>query len=232
MDTQAALRVYKDLADHYERQGQPAMRDRFLVLAAGTAQAAGAAAEAEGLRQRLLQLNPHHLLKPYSSFAEASQAPDVQTYVHDLHANYPPETAENLLRSLRAEDLLRSLREEEVAAAAAKPRPVHTAPVAPPTEPPPVFRLQPEQASPRRPRPAAEPLSPPPRAVPKEAAARKQPAPTRRMTPRARPALREPEALASGAWFASILFVLFVLAGLALGAYILGRPFLPPQWLP
>ena len=76
-NTQAnSLAVYKELADHYERQKQPAMRDRFLVLAADAAWKAGQHEEAEQLRQRLLQANPHHLLKPYSSFAQALQAPD------------------------------------------------------------------------------------------------------------------------------------------------------------
>jgi len=95
------LRVYKELADWYDRQRQPQMRDRFLVLAADAALAAGQADEAERLRQRLMQVNPHHLLKPYHSFAEALEAPDVQTYVNDLRVNYPLDVAEDLLRSLR-----------------------------------------------------------------------------------------------------------------------------------
>ncbi|HZY89235.1 MAG TPA: hypothetical protein VFE78_30710, partial [Gemmataceae bacterium] len=102
MSTQVnSLAVYRELADHYERQKQPAMRDRFLVLAADAAWKAGQHDEAERLRQRLLQANPHHLLKPYSSFAQALEAPDVQTYVRDLHTNYPPELAEGLLRNVR-----------------------------------------------------------------------------------------------------------------------------------
>jgi hypothetical protein len=101
MDLQASLGVYRELADWYERQGQPAMRDRFLVLAADAALSAGQADEAERLRQRLLQGSPHHMLKPYSSFAQALQSSTVQIYVHDLRENYPLETAENLLRTLR-----------------------------------------------------------------------------------------------------------------------------------
>ena len=60
------LRVYRELADWYERQRQPQMRDRFLVLAADAAQTAGRADEAERLRLRLLKVNPHHMLKPYA----------------------------------------------------------------------------------------------------------------------------------------------------------------------
>ncbi|MHB8736662.1 MAG: hypothetical protein ACYC6M_15275, partial [Terriglobales bacterium] len=95
------LQVYKELADWYERQGQPAMRDRFLILAAESAFSAGKPEEAERLRQRLLQGNPHHMLKPFSSFAQALQSTNIQIYIHDLQVNYPPKTAEGLLQGLR-----------------------------------------------------------------------------------------------------------------------------------
>jgi hypothetical protein len=96
------LEVYQELADWYEQRGQAQMRDRFLVLAADAAQSAGKTEEAERLRQRLLRQNPHHLLKPYASLAEALKAPDVQSYVADLRRSYSPETAEHLRDSLRA----------------------------------------------------------------------------------------------------------------------------------
>src|SRR5487761_779474 len=101
MDLQAALQVYRELADWYERQGQPAMRDRFLILAAEAAFSTGKPDEAERLRQRLLQGNPHHMLKPFSSFAQALQSTNIQIYIHDLQVNYPPQTAEQLLQGLR-----------------------------------------------------------------------------------------------------------------------------------
>jgi hypothetical protein len=102
MDTLATLQVYKELADWYERQGQAAMRDRFLILAAEAALSAGKPEEAERLRQRLLQGNPHHMLKPFSSFAQALLSTNIQIYIHDLQVNYPPETAEGLLQNLRS----------------------------------------------------------------------------------------------------------------------------------
>lgn len=101
MDSLATLQVYRELADWYERQGQPAMRDRFLILAAEAAFAAGKPEEAERLRQRLLQGNPHHMLKPFSSFSQALQSTNIQIYIHDLQVNYPPENAETLLQNLR-----------------------------------------------------------------------------------------------------------------------------------
>ena len=97
-----ALRVYESLADWYERQAQAQMRDRFLLLAADTALAGGQPDEAERLRLRLLQHSPHHMLRPFASFAEALGSPDVQGYLSDLRQTYPPETAEQLLGSLRA----------------------------------------------------------------------------------------------------------------------------------
>src|SRR5437588_2012990 len=97
------LRVYRELADWYERQRQPQMRDRFLVLAADAALLAGRADEAERLRLRLLKVNPHHMLKPYGSFAQALKAPDVLTYVKDLRVNYPADVAEDLLRTLQGD---------------------------------------------------------------------------------------------------------------------------------
>jgi len=105
MDTQAkVLQVYKQLATCYERRGQAQMRDRFLVLAADAAHASGRTDEAEQLRARLLQVNPHHLLKPYTSFAQAREAPDVETYVRSLRQNYPEDVAEDLLRAIQASE--------------------------------------------------------------------------------------------------------------------------------
>ena len=80
------------------------MRDRFLVLAADAALLAGKTDEAERLRLRLLKVNPHHMLKPYPSFAQALKAPDVLTYVKDLRVNYPADVAEDLLRTLQADE--------------------------------------------------------------------------------------------------------------------------------
>src|SRR5260370_1333322 len=88
-----SLSIYRDLADCYDRLGQVSMRDRFLILAADAALEAGLPAEAERLRQRLLQGSRHHMLRPYSSFAEAASRADVQTYLRDLRLNYPHAVA-------------------------------------------------------------------------------------------------------------------------------------------
>jgi hypothetical protein len=98
-DVEQIRKVYEQLAEWYDQDGQPKLRDWFLVLAADAAQAGGQPEEAERLRGRLLQRNPHHLLKPFATFAEALRSPDVQGYVADLRRTYPPAAAEQLLKT-------------------------------------------------------------------------------------------------------------------------------------
>jgi hypothetical protein len=93
--------LYQDLAEGYADRGQPQFRDRFLVLAAAAALDSGDADTAERYRLRLLAVNPHHLLKPYGTFAQAMGIPDVQSYIADLRKDYPPSVARGLLNSLR-----------------------------------------------------------------------------------------------------------------------------------
>jgi hypothetical protein len=95
----ALMRVYEELAGRFAAQNEPRSRDHFLVLAADAAVTAGHPEEAERLRQRLLQMNPYHLLKPFGSMAEALQAPDVGEYVADLRRQWPPEAAMKLHQS-------------------------------------------------------------------------------------------------------------------------------------
>ncbi|MFL5243412.1 MAG: hypothetical protein ACJ8FY_15000 [Gemmataceae bacterium] len=95
-----AVDTYRKLADWHHNHGQPQHRDRFLVLAADSAWAEGRADDAEVLRQRLLRVNPHHLLKPFSSFGQALRSPDVESYVGDLRRSYPIHVASDLLASL------------------------------------------------------------------------------------------------------------------------------------
>jgi hypothetical protein len=91
--------TYLKLSEWFNQKGQPQQRDRFLVLAADAAQAAGRQEDAEKLRMRLLKHNPHHLLRPYSSFAQALSSADVQSYVNDLRNSYPPKKAAEMLAS-------------------------------------------------------------------------------------------------------------------------------------
>src|SRR5438067_1975422 len=90
------LRVYEELANRFAKQNEPRFRDHCLVLGADAALSSGRPQDADRLRQRLLQFNPHHLLRPFSSMVEAMQAPDVQEYVADLRRQWPPEFVQKL----------------------------------------------------------------------------------------------------------------------------------------
>src|ERR1700730_4184674 len=97
------VRTYQELATRYDKQGDSPMRDRFWVLAADAMYGAGRKDEAEKLRGWLLHVNPHHLLRPYANLAEAMKSGDVQKYLEGLRRNYPPETAAQMLATLRHE---------------------------------------------------------------------------------------------------------------------------------
>jgi hypothetical protein len=249
METRMSIfEVYKELAEIYERKGPAPMRDRFLVLAAEAALAEGRFEEAERLRGRLLQANPHHLLKPYGSFVQALRAADVQTYVNDLRQNYPPEEARKLLNNLRGEEGS------------------HHSPAIPPTaplidfndntlplgevrEPLKVFPQR-DQAdrteavpAPRRPTRAGTNPTPIPRPAP--AASRsaapatpksQPPVAPARPTPAPPPVVSTPTAAPDdapgGGWLGMILFGIVLAIGTALATFILTRPFLPASWLP
>jgi len=195
----AMVPLYEGLADRFSRQNEPRQRDQCLVLAADAALSAGQSAEAERLRQRLLQANPHHLLRPFASMAEAMQAPDVQEYVIDLRRQWPPDFAQRLNASSEKSTASESLSAvpgwavppSAVAPSAVAPSVVGPSAVAPsavlrpaaPVERPapakPAQAMQavtiPLEAPPARkpaaaPVPTARPAAPPPRSPLKEAA--------------------------------------------------------------
>jgi hypothetical protein len=232
------IKTYHDLASAYDAQGQAQVRDRYLVLAADAALAAGRAAEADAFLARLLQVNPHHLLKPFASLAQALQSVDVKTYIEGLRRRYPPEHAEETLRTLRPEGVAPS--------ASAK---VETPP--PPIDP---FaqldetrdwddaKLVPVEPPPPRPSPPkATPPPPPPPKVSKPATVPEAPIP---FAPEAAPAAapkpaRAPTKAASAPSpeedaeepdvrnpLASALFYVVLAASIGLGVYTLLRPWL------
>ena len=247
-----ATRIYRELAEDYGRQGQAQMRDRFLVLAADAALSAGQDAEAERLRGRLLQHNPHHLLKPYNSFAEAMKSADVQNYVSALRRSHPYEKAENLLEGLRqggehatspSPPFLKTSPELEItprieASAAGEELKVFRVmdtgqePEASPSRP--ASHVRPLSAS-ASPSPARPPQSSqaPPAARPSSAAEilplRREPYPDMDKLRAGLIESQEPEPSA-GAWVSTGLFLLALVMGILLGAYTLIRPFLPQGW--
>jgi hypothetical protein len=215
--------TYEELADREDTLGLLQMRDRFLILAADAALSLGQDTRAEKLRARLIQHNPHHLLKPYSTLADALTSSDVFSYVADLRHAYPPEEAERLLEELRlgkssgADPLPRDRNDEPEI----YPLPVPAREPAPPTDefdaaagvaaPPPRIR---HIESPKEETSPADEVFPFPTVAP----------PPRRSGP------REPEdtdgVSALSRWVGTTLFVALLLAGLALAGYTLARPFL------
>jgi hypothetical protein len=236
-------RTYREIAESYERRGQPQMRDRFLVLAADAALTAGQPEEAEQIRARLLKASPHHMLKPFSSLTEALKSQDVRNYVAALRRSHPQESARQLLVSLQSEAPDRS--------AVPPPRTQPSEQPGARAEDLKVYRAQEPEPKPRpvpaaRPIPAANLSSPPnPRAAPARDAPRPSPAPDPvevfrireepkplRPTPHGIPMIDDEPERAGTAWVASILFSLVLLGSILLAAYVLGRPFLPAGWLP
>jgi hypothetical protein len=212
------LHIYQELADWYERQRQPQMRDRFLVLAADAALLAGRNDEAERLRQRLLKANPHHMLKPYASFAQALKAPDVETYVKELRANYPVNVAEDLLRTVQ-EQQSREPGGVPVTAPVIDiggPQPAGLPPSRAPGRADPVPPTIPLQKPAARPIPAA-PLRPAPR---RAVVAPLPPAPYA-----AAPA--DEPAATPGAWLGALLFLVVLACAAALAGFTFLRPYLP-----
>lgn len=224
--------VYRKLADWYDRQSAPQLRDRFLVLAADAAFAAGHADEAEAIRLRLLQVSPHHMLKPFGSVAEALRSPDVQSYLNDLRQGYPLPTAASLLESLETGsggsglkrphptdgDFSLPLSDAEAEEETLKFQPPPEAP-APPPRPMPVKKEAPS------PRPAPKPVvSEPYQPIvrnwyplqPKDETRERQQGPD------------TGDEAKSGAWVATLLFVIVLGAGLGLAFLTLVRPFLWP----
>jgi hypothetical protein len=241
------IQLYRELAEIYDGQGQAQMRDRFLVLAADTAFSAGQTDEAERLRTRLLRLNPHHLLKPYESFAEATKSPDVQNYLIALRRSHPYERTEYLRESLRREE-----EESKPGVKAAPPVARNDAPT--PTKDGPdlqVYRVadggETPRADPSRSRPVAPDFS-----TTKDKLSKSSPAPASSSQAKHAPAKARPTDLPSvyrlpsdnagfepvedtpvgGAWVSVGLAGIAFLAGIILAVYTFARPFLPRKWLP
>jgi hypothetical protein len=218
--------IYEDLAEFEEERGENQPRDRFLMLAADAALAHGDNDRAEEIRNRLLQLNPHHLVKPYPSFADALKSPDVFSYVNDLRHSYPPEEAARLLESVRGGG---------PGAGSALPHPPvdeEPAPEAPADgAEPPIYPLT-RSAEPQPPAASPEPLLPKTARVPRPPlepapeVAETEVYPLPRRTP---PVPRRAETRSPVSdWVSSFLFAILLVVALGLATYTLARPFFAP----
>jgi hypothetical protein len=228
--------VYEELATWYDRQGQANLRDWFLVLAADQALGQGHPERAERLRRRLLQVNPHHLVRPCASFAEALQSPDVKGYVADLRRNYPPESAQQLLQTIVNKNppeqppkaTVTQARPEKPAQADRELKVYHTREM--PEEPLPMAievptAEKPKPLPPQHAEPAAHPSRmPTPIAWTKPAAPVVQRATL--LVATTDDTLDEDGPTGLGYWVSSVLFVVTLLTGSVLLVYTLARPFL------
>lgn len=184
--------LYLELAEHYDQRGEAQSRDRFLVLAADAALAAGDVNEAEHLRQRLLSVNPHHLLKPFKSFEEALKSRDVSDYISALRRRHPADQIAGLVAS--------TVRPAADAARNPAPGPHLHVPPAQPTRaeaaaehrPVEVYRLRPtEEPAPTSIKPRPVP-PPPPLPTPPAKPARLRAAPEPKSLPHSLPPLPLP----------------------------------------
>jgi hypothetical protein len=201
MSSEENQQLFEELAGRFDRQQEPRHRDIYLVLAADAALTGGRGGEAERLRARLLQSNPHHLLKPFPTMREAMESADIRDYVADLRRRHPASHAEEVLEKLRAKE----------------PR---AAPVFGPVRQPeiPVFRIR-EEPPPAK----SEPIMPLP-ARPKKRPPTRSPYET---APTASPASAgESVSEGAGRWLATLLFLLGLIFALGLAAFVLLRPFL------
>jgi hypothetical protein len=200
--TEATVRGYEELAEAHDRKRETRQRDWFLVLAADAALSLGQHDRAERLRRRLLALNPHHLLKPFPSMAEALRSPDIQRFVEDLRRQHPLPT------SPPAKD---------------EPAPPEPLKVVWRKQPPPAPKLAPPLSPPPLSPPPPQ-LAPAPPSLDTNGLARVESpygqSASASSTPR-RPASDDP---AEGGWIAVAVFVVCLLGFLALAGYSLVRP--------
>ncbi|MBY0523597.1 MAG: hypothetical protein K2R98_09360 [Gemmataceae bacterium] len=235
--TDDVVGIYEELAEREDERGAAQMRDRFLILAADAALSLGRNDRAEELRRRLLDQNPHHLLRPYPTLADALKSPDVFSYVVDLRASYAPEEAEQLLMSMRAGG---SGTEGELP----RPKPIAPPPKPEPEEEPEIFAFSrgQEVSEAQEPAPPADvvaeepsPVAPPRPAKPKRARLKPSEAalampdvyPYHTTSVPAAPRTDAERPSAVSAFVSTALFLLLLAAGLALAGYTLARPFLP-----
>lgn len=277
------IQVYEELADREDQRGSQQLRDRYLMLAADAALTVGKSEDAERLRGRLLEFNPHHLTKPFGTLQEALSAPDVVHYLSDLRDTYPPALVEKLhaaqpitspaprkeaAKTMVAAGIKQERREEAAAnivahAAATEEEPPAESPgiesmpeeepskIAPapslpnadvffkgplkadkPASPPPVRSIILDQGPAPNPAPAPTLLAPKPKVVFPKPAPPADPVRLGHASPyQASPlAVEETPAPETDTrlsyWVGTLLFIILLVAGLALAGYTLVKPFL------
>lgn len=96
----APLAKYLHLARAAGVRQRPLVRDRLMLLAAVQAQLFELPSVAAYCRRQILERNPRHMIRRWSSMAEALEAADFQTFFLRQHRHYPLEKVERMLERL------------------------------------------------------------------------------------------------------------------------------------
>ncbi|MHB8970981.1 MAG: hypothetical protein ACYC3X_11200 [Pirellulaceae bacterium] len=94
------LSTYLHLAAASQRRRRPHVRDRFLLLAGVVAIEMQLDPVAAYCRKLVLQHNPQHLVRRWSSLRQAVDDEEFLCFLKQLRRRYPQEKAEQLLQSL------------------------------------------------------------------------------------------------------------------------------------
>jgi len=97
------LAVYLHLARASELRRRPHVRDRLILLSAVIAADNGLKRIAAYCRHRVLEHNPHHLVRRWPTMDEALRDPEFIHFLRHLQRRFPPETAERMLETLGIE---------------------------------------------------------------------------------------------------------------------------------
>lgn len=198
MGSEETQRLFEELANRFDRRQEPRQRDIFLVLAADTALSGGRGGEAERLRARLLQSNPHHLLRPFPTLREALHSSDMRDYVADLRRRFPTTHAEELLETMTANDPVSGGDDIPVC-----------------RDEVPVYKLREE--------PLPVPVEP---FLPPQARKRSPTRSPYEVTASPTPAVAETLSGTAGRWLTTLLFIITLAFAILLAGYVLLRPIL------
>ena len=99
-DPSETLGLFLHLARASAQRRRMHVRDRLLVIAGAIASQLGLATISARCRDRILEHNPHHMLRNWHCYRVAMEDPDFLHLLKQLQRRYPLEKAERMLDSL------------------------------------------------------------------------------------------------------------------------------------
>ena len=97
------LGLYLHLARASERRKRPHVRDRLFIISAVNAARIGLPRIAAYCRQQVLLHNPQHMIRRWTTVAEALEEADFLHFLKQLQRRYPQEKAERMMDDLGIE---------------------------------------------------------------------------------------------------------------------------------